>query len=244
MVKKFNKNQIYIILGTIVTFLMIFCIILFINESNNDDNNINNTTDYKSNYVKANNETTIITTSKKDETTIKETETTTEIITTQESTTSIPTQPQTEATKPIETQTENIIKPTESTTQIQYRDPYTGQVISKEEYESIMDEVNNPRQENTTTYAPKENVYVLNDDGTLNFKESTIVDIYDDNFNNYVLNSHEVHNIFGDDYYSITYMATQLTSFGNLYVFFTINNQNKRGFLIENGNFIELSEVK
>ena len=129
-------------------------------------------------------------------------------------------------------------------TQIQYRDPYTGQVISKEEYESIMDEINNPRQENTTTYAPKENVYVLNDDGTLNFKESTIVDIYDDNFNNYVLNSHEVHNIFGDDYYSITYMATQLTSFGNLYVFFTINNQNKRGFLIENGNFIELSEVK
>lgn len=213
MVKKFNKNQIYIILGTIVTFLMIFCIILFINESNNDDNNINNTTDYKSNYVNANNETTINTTSKKDETTIKETETTTEIITTQESTTPIPTQPQTEATKPIETQTENIIKPTESTTQIQYRDPYTGQVISKEEYESIMDEVNNPRQENTTTSAPKENVYVLNDDGTLNFKESKLYN-YGNNSNEQseflrmLYESKEVKELVGENLYPYITMYT------------------------------------
>lgn len=204
MVKKFKKNQIYIILGTIVTLLMIFCIILFINESNNDDNNINNTTNYKSNCANANNETIInTTTSKKDEittketeTTVKEIETTTEI-TTQESTTPIPTQPQTEASKPIETQTENIIKSTESTTQIEYRDPYTGQVINKEEYESIMDEINNPRQENTTTYAPKENVYVLNDDGTINFKKSRIYgDSMDEILLNYIYNSNEFQNYF------------------------------------------------
>ena len=84
----------------------------------------------------------------------------------QEITTPYPTEAPT--TKPLEPTTQP------PTTEKVYYDPYTWEVISKEEYESIWDAINNPKPTDPPTTAPKENVYVFNDDGTIDFKNSNI----------------------------------------------------------------------
>lgn len=86
----------------------------------------------------------------------------------QEITTPQPTEAST--AKPTETPTQPPTQP--PTTEKVYYDPYTWEVISKEEYESIWDAINNPKPTEPPT--TEENVYVFNDDGTIDFKESNI----------------------------------------------------------------------
>ena len=139
-----------------------------------------------------------VTTERELETTTDKEKTTTELIiaTSNPPTTAKPTEPvtQPETTNPPPPQT----SASNSSKDIQYRDPYTWEIISKEEYDSIMNEINNP--EPTTTSTQKENIYVLNDDGTLNFKKSKIVKL-DEKIRDYVYESHELKNYLGDDYY-------------------------------------------
>ena len=211
MFKKLNKTQIIIFISIIIfIILLIFGIIFCINKFNKND--------IKDTGIKMAEEITDITTdvesssteikskeiTKEESTTInKETETETnklQNIETSEAKTNVPThpatvaptQPQTEVKTKSMTQAQTSSQPV---TQPQYYDPYTGQPISKEEYDSIMNEMNNP--EPTTTQAPQENVYVLNDDGTINFKKSKIYgDSMDEILLNYILNSHEFQNHF------------------------------------------------
>ena len=103
-----------------------------------------------------------------------------------------------------------------------------------------MNEINNP--EPTTTSTPKENIYVLNDDGTLNFKKSKIYNL-DDKINNFILESNELKNLLKKDYYNITYIESHLNSFGMLYFFLDFNDNTDKGFKIEDGNFIELNKI-
>lgn len=142
------------------------------------------------------------TTDKEKTTTEKETETTELIITTTNPPTTVkPTEPVTQPVKEVVTNpptTAAVTNNNNSSSNNQYRDPYTGDIISKEEYDSIMNEMNNP--EPTTTSTPKENIYILNDDGTLNFKKSKIYNL-DEKIRDYVYESHELKNYLGDDYY-------------------------------------------
>ncbi len=113
----------------------------------------------------------------------------------QEITTPYPTEAPT--TKPLEPTTQP------PTTEKVYYDPYTWEVISKEEYESIWDAINNPKPTDPPTTAPKENVYVFNDDGTIDFKKSNITSLDDENLI-YFYESNEVKKFLGDLYYEIT----------------------------------------
>lgn len=116
----------------------------------------------------------------------------------QEITTTQPTEAPT--AKPMEPATEPPTEP--PTTEKVYYDPYTWEIISKEEYESIWDAINNPKPTEPPT--KKENVYVFNDDGTINFKESTfylnVTDI-DEELMRYVYESHEVKDLIPPEYY-------------------------------------------
>ena len=217
MFKKLNKTQIIIFISIIIfIILLIFGIIFCINKFNKND--IKDTgikmaeeiTDITTNVESSSTEIKSKEITKEESTTInKETETETnksQNIETSEAKTNAPTHPATVA--PTQPQTEVKTKPAtqpqtslQPVTQPQYYDPYTGQPISKEEYDSIMNEMNNP--EPTTTQAPQENVYVLNDDGTLNFKKSKINNIDDGKFIDYVYESSELKNYLGDSYYNI-----------------------------------------
>ena len=188
MFKKLNKTQIIIFISIIIfIILLIFGIIFCINKFNK--NYIKDTgikmaeeiTDITTNVESSSTEIKSKEITKEESTTInKETETETnksQNIETSEVKTNVPTHPATVG--PTQPQTEVKTKPmtqaqtsSQPVTQPQYYDPYTGQPISKEEYDSIMNEINNP--EPTSTQAHQENVYVLNDDGTLNFKKSKI----------------------------------------------------------------------
>ena len=256
MFKKLNKTQIIIFISIIIfIILLIFGIIFCINKFNKND--------IKDTEIKMAEEITDITTdvesssteikskeiTKEESATInKETETETnklQNIETSEAKTNVPTHPATVA--PTQPQTEVKTKPmtqaqtsSQPVTQPQYYDPYTGQPISKEEYDSIMNEMNNP--EPTTTSTPKENIYVLNDDGTLNFKKSKIYNL-DDKINNFILESNELKNLLKKDYYNIIYIESHLNSFGMLSFFLDFNDNTDKGFKIEDGNFIELNKI-
>ena len=211
MFKKLNKTQMIIFISIIIfIILLIFGIVFCINKFNKNDikdtgikmaEEITDiTTDIESSSAEIKSKET---TKEESTTTNKETETETnksQNIETSEAKTNAPTHPATVA--PTQPQTEVKTKPatqpqtsSQPVTQPQYYDTYTGQPISKEEYDSIMNEMNNP--EPTTTQAPQENVYVLNDDGTINFKKSKIYgDSMDEILLNYILNSHEFQNHF------------------------------------------------
>ena len=193
MFKKFNKKQIFIFSGIILSvILLVFIVIFCINKSKNK---IEDTGEESTNSTTSKKE--IVTESKTNEEKETELETTTEkekepteliIATNNPPTTAKPTEPVTQPVKEVVTN-----PPTTVVNNNQYRDPYTGDIISKEEYDSIMNEINNP--EPTTTQAPQENVYVLNDDGTINFKKSKINNIDDGKFIDYVYESRELKNI-------------------------------------------------
>lgn len=256
MFKKLNKTQIIIFISIIIfIILLIFGIIFCINKFNKND--IKDTgikmaeeiTDITTDVESSSTEIKSKETTKEESTTInKETETKTnksQNIETSEAKTNVPTHPATVA--PTQPQTEVKTKPmtqaqtsSQPVTQPQYYDPYTGQLISKEEYDSIMNEMNNP--EPTTTQASQENVYVLNDDGTLNFKKSKIVKL-DEKINNFILESNELKNLLKKDYYNIIYIESHLNSFGMLSFFLDFNDNTDKGFKNENGNFIELNKL-
>lgn len=102
-------------------------------------------------------------------------------------------------TKPTESPTEPPTQP--PTTEKVYYDPYTWEVISKEEYESIWDAINNPKPTEPPT--TEENVYVFNEDGTIDFKKSKIISLDDENLI-YFYESNEVKKFLGDLYYETT----------------------------------------
>lgn len=190
MKRKIPKKQLIILCGGVTaTIILVSLVTLFIRKAGKNDNIA---------VTKIAEETTVSldrTTGIEKETTSKETATSTEQVTTErelETTTDkekTTTEKETETTELIITTTNpsTTVKPTEPVTQPvkevvtnppttvvnnnQYRDPYTGDIISKEEYESIWDEINNPKPTEETR---AKNVYVLNDDGTINFKKSKI----------------------------------------------------------------------
>ena len=137
-----------------------------------------------------------------------------------------PTQPQTETFKPTETQVQTSTQPV---AQPQFYDPYTWQPISKEEYESIWNEINNPEPTEPITQA--ENVYVFNDDGTINLKKSiinrrNITNGTEDEvkeFMEYLKNSREVKTLLGNYYDYISYYSMSW-SMGNPTFFFYIDD--------------------
>ena len=252
MLKKFNKKQIFIFSGIILSvILFVFIVIFCINKSKNKIEDIgikiaeestNNTTSEKEIVTKSKTdegkETELETTREKEKITTKEEKETTEltVTTTNPPTTATPTKAVTQPVKEVVTN-----PPTTATNNNnQYRDPYTGDIISKEEYDSIMNEMNNP--EPATTSTPKENIYVLNDDGTLNFKKSKIYNL-DDRINNFILESNELKNLLKKDYYNIIYIESHLNSFGMLSFFLDFNDNTDKGFKIEDGNFIELNKI-
>ena len=208
MFKKLNKTQIIIFISIII-FSIIFCINKF-NKNDIKDTGIKmaeestNTTSKKEiiteSKINEEKETELETTTEKEKITTeeeKEKETTKlTVITTNPTTTAKPTEPVTQPVKEVVTNPPTTTAAvTNNNNNNQYRDPYTGDIISKEEYDSIMNEMNNP--EPTTTQAPQENVYVLNDDGTINFKKSKIYGgSMDEILLNYILNSHEFQNHF------------------------------------------------
>ena len=225
MFKKFNKTQIIIFISTIIFIFLIFGIIFCIDKFNNNDVKDTGTLIAKENNTKELEINKVNNTKLKDEEVTEENETTftievetttskptiesqtqpTTVITTQPQT-YIYTEPQTEAPKPTETQTQPPTQTsTQAETQQQYYDPYTGQPISKEEYESIWNEINNPKPAEPVTQA--ENVYVLNDDGTINFKESKIYnqgnnDSEQSVFLRLLYKSKEVKELLGEELYS------------------------------------------
>lgn len=219
MVKKLNKTQIIIFISIIIfIILLIFGIVFCINKFNKnnikdtgiemaEEETINTTKEtIKSNSIETKSKETI---KEESTTTNKETETETnkpQNIETSEAKTNIPTHPATVA--PTQPQTEVKTKPTtqvqtssQPVTQPQYYDPYTGQPISKEEYNRIWNEINNSKPTEETR---AKNVYVLNDDGTINFKKSKINRGFDEEFAKLLYESKEVKNLAGELYYSVT----------------------------------------
>ena len=220
MKRKIPKKQVIILCGGITAAIILVSLVtLFIKKAGKNDNIA---------VTKIAEETTVSlnrTTGMEKETTSKETATSTEQVTTErelETTTDkekITTEKETTELIITTTNPPTTVKPTEAVTQPvkevvtnppttvvnnnnQYRDPYTGDIISKEEYDSIMNEMNNP--EPTTTQAPQENVYVLNDDGTINFKKSKIYRGFDEEFMKLLYESKEVKNLAGELYYLVT----------------------------------------
>lgn len=189
MKRKIPKKQVIILCGGITAAIILVSLVMLIIRKTGKNDNIAGTKIVEETTVSLDR-----TTGMEKETTSKETATSTEQVTTER---------ELETTTDKEkTTTELIITTTNPPTTVvnnnQYRDPYTGDIISKEEYDSIMNEMNNP--EPATTSTPKENIYVLNDDGTLNFKKSKIVKL-DEKIRDYVYESHELKNYLGDDYY-------------------------------------------
>lgn len=119
-----------------------------------------------------------------------------------------------EITTPYPTESPTT-KPVEPVTQ-----PPTTEVPTTKEPETT------PKPTEPPTTALKENVYVFNDDGTINFKESKINN-YDDEFVNYVYQSNEVKNILGEKLYnSISYLELSISSGTNVIAIKTrINNE-------------------
>ncbi len=118
------------------------------------------------------------------------------------------------ATTPYPTEAPTT-KPVEAVTQ-----PPTTEVPTTKEPETT------PKPTEPPTTASKENVYVFNDDGTINFKESEINN-YDEEFVNYVYQSNEVKNILGKKLYnSISYLELGKSSVTDIIVVETcINNE-------------------
>lgn len=217
MFKKLNKTQMIIFISIIIfIILLIFGIIFCINKFNKNDikdtgikmaeeiTDITTDIESRSSEIKSKE-----TTKEESTTTNKETETETnksQNIETSEAKTNAPTHPATVAsTQPqTEVKTKPATQPQTSSqpvTQSQYYDPYTGQPISKEEYDRIWNEINNPKPtEESETETQAKNVYVLNDDGTINFKKSTITNELTPELVNYIFYSHEFIDIMGDDW--------------------------------------------
>lgn len=217
MKRKIPKKQVIILCGGITAAIILVSLVMLIIRKTGKNDNIAGTKIVEETTVSLDR-----TTGMEKETTSKETATSTEQVTTEREletttdkekttteltvtttnppTTAKPTEPVTQPVKEV------VTNPPTTTTAVnnnnnQYRDPYTGDIISKEEYDSIMNEMNNP--EPTTTQTPQENVYVLNDDGTINFKKSKIYNIDDGKFIDYVYESCELKNYLGDSYYNI-----------------------------------------
>lgn len=231
MKRKIPKKQVIILCGGITAAIILVSLVMLIIRKTGKNDNIAGTKIVEETTVSLDR-----TTGMEKETTSKETATSTEQVTTER---------ELETTTDKEkTTTELIITTTNPPTTVvnnnQYRDPYTGDIISKEEYDSIMNEMNNP--EPATTSTPKENIYVLNDDGTLNFKKSKIYNL-DDKINNFILESNELKNLLKKDYYNIIYIESHLNSFGMLSFFLDFNDNTDKGFKIEDGNFIELNKI-
>lgn len=213
MKRKIPKKQVIILCGGITAAIILVSLVMLIIRKTGKNDNIAGTKIVEETTVSLDR-----TTGMEKETTSKETATSTEQVTTEreletttdkEKTTTeliiTTTNPPTTA-KPTEAVTQPVKEvvtnpPTTVVNNNQYRDPYTGDIISKEEYDSIMNEMNNP--EPATTSTPKENIYVLNDDGTINFKKSKLNNIDDGKFIDYVYESHELKNYLGDSYYNI-----------------------------------------
>lgn len=252
MKRKIPKKQVIILCGGITAAIILVSLVMLIIRKTGKNDNIAGTKIVEETTVSLDRTTGMekettsketatsteqVTTERELETTTDKEKTTTELIitTTNPPTTAKPTEPVTQPVKEVVTN-----PPTTVVNNNQYRDPYTGDIISKEEYDSIMNEMNN--SEPTTTQAPQENVYVLNDDGTLNFKKSKIVKL-DEKINNFILESNELKNLLKKDYYNIIYIESHLNSFGMLSFFLDFNDNTDKGFKIENGNFIELNKL-
>ena len=215
MKRKIPKKQVIILCGGITAAIILVSLVtLFIRKTGKNDNiagtkiveettvSLDRTTGMEKETISKETATSTeqVTTERKLETTTDKEKTTTEketteltVTTTNPTTTAKPTEAVTQPVKEVVTNPTTTAVTNNNNNQ--YRDPYTGDIISKEEYDSIMNEMNNP--EPTTTQVTQENVYVLNDDGTINFKKSKI---YGDSMNeillNYILNSHEFQNHF------------------------------------------------
>ena len=239
MLKKFNKKQIFIFSGIILSvILFVFIVIFCINKSKNkiEDTGIkiaeestNNTTSEKEIVTKSKTdegkETELETTTEKEKITTKEEKETTEltVTTTNPPTTATPTEAVTQPVKEVVTNPPTTTAVVTNNNNNQYRDPYTGDIISKEEYDSIMNEMNNP--EPTTTQAPQENVYVLNDDGTLNFKKSKIYNLpsteqEQSQFVKLLYKSKEVKNLSGELYFLATKYTVSWSRYSTRPTFF------------------------
>lgn len=184
MKRKIPKKQVIILCGGITAAIILVSLVMLIIRKTGKNDNIAGTKIVEETTVSLDRTTGMekettsketatsteqVTTERELETTTDKEKTTTELIitTTNPPTTAKPAEPVTQPVKEVVTN-----PPTTVVNNNQYRDPYTGDIISKEEYDSIMNEMNNP--EPATTSTPKENIYVLNDDGTLNFKKSKI----------------------------------------------------------------------
>lgn len=252
MKRKIPKKQVIILCGGITAAIILVSLVMLIIRKTGKNDNIAGTKIVEETTVSLDRTTRMekettsketatsteqVTTERELETTTDKEKTTTELIitTTNPPTTAKPTEAVTQPVKEVVTN-----PPTTVVNNNQYRDPYTGDIISKEEYDSIMNEMNNP--EPATTSTPKENIYVLNDDGTLNFKKSKIYNL-DDKINNFILESNELKNLLKKDYYNIIYIESHLNSFGMLSFFLDFNDNTDKGFKIEDGNFIELNKI-
>ena len=89
------------------------------------------------------------------------------------------------------------------------------ETTSKEVVPTTKEPETTPKPTEPPTIASKENVYVFNDDGTIDFKNSEINN-YDEEFVNYVYQSNEVKNILGEKLYnSISYLGLSISSTRN-----------------------------
>ena len=227
MKRKIPKKQVIILCGGITAAIILVSLVMLIIRKAGKNDNIAGTKIVEETTVSLDR-----TTGMEKETTSKETATSTEQVTTEREletttekdtteliitttnppTTAKPTEPVTQPVKEVATNPPTTVTNNNN----QYRDPYTGDIISKEEYDSIMNEMNNP--EPTTTQAPQENVYVFNDDGTINFKKSKIynagnTDEEELQFVKLLYKSKEVKNLAGELYF----LTTKYTAHWNIF---------------------------
>lgn len=235
MKRKIPKKQVIILCGGITAAIILVSLVMLIIRKTGKNDNIAGTKIVEETTVSLDR-----TTGMEKETTSKETATSTEQVTTEreletttdkEKTTTeliiTTTNPPTTA-KPTEVVTQPVKEvvtnpPTTVVNNNQYRDPYTGDIISKEEYDSIMNEMNNP--EPATTSTPKENIYVLNDDGTLNFKKSKLynagnTDEEELQFVKLLYKSKEVKNLSGELYFLATKYTVSWSRYSTRPTFF------------------------
>lgn len=213
MKRKIPKKQVIILCGGITAAIILVSLVMLIIRKTGKNDNIAGTKIVEETTVSLDRTTRMekettsketatsteqVTTERELETTTDKEKTTTELIitTTNPPTTAKPTEAVTQPVKEVVTN-----PPTTVVNNNQYRDPYTGDIISKEEYESIWDEINNPKPTEETR---AKNVYVLNDDGTINFKKSKIYRGLDEEFMKLLYESREVKNLAGELYYSVT----------------------------------------
>lgn len=297
---KISKKNIGIFCGVLAAIVLIVIIVVVLSNAGKSDKKTGGTT--------VNDETTSSLVTTKDQTTTQQTTsdgtiiditeqdiTTEEMTTTEQDTTTTMEQPTTEKPTPKPTQPQSSSQ--------KYYDPYTGQEISKEEYEKIIKEQEkhkydhivqkwidpNTGEEKSGYFLEKDysmdqlpklqpwqewvldnsgnnssapgvgyvgnyyyihtnNHYVFNSDGTLNFKNSDIVDYGNSEFLNYLFECPDIINLKNSftDQYITRITATNLSVAASMagekypwiYLFFDGDETYLKIYVDENNNFI------